>query len=50
VLPTADEAFLREHRYRGVVPGPDKRKSARQISKLGKVCRADMVNADENAM
>src|SRR5690349_7644042 len=28
VLPAADEAFLREHRYRGVVLGPDKPKSA----------------------
>src|SRR5882724_5059888 len=39
VLPAADEVFLREHRYRDVVICPGKRKSARQISKLGKVCR-----------
>jgi hypothetical protein len=50
VLPAAGEAFLREHRYRGVVRSLDKPKTAREISKLGQGLPPDMMNADENAM
>jgi hypothetical protein len=39
VLPFADEVFLREYRYRVIVFGAGERKYARQISRLGKLCR-----------
>src|ERR1700730_14328729 len=39
LLPVADEVFLSEHRYQVVVVHCAGRKSACQISKLGKVCR-----------